>query len=306
MIMNDTTMKKIGISIMVAVSTAASAQTLQSFDPTELAKQRIMPLNALTMPILFQTKTQTKIDYTTVVVAGRGSFPDEYKDAADKLDNRSFQRAQDEFQRRAAIEKLLPYLNELESQIEAATEFLIPATVTVGEYDFNMKRFPVQIRLDGVSKDFQGGFYCSRGGYETDQYRNILQACVKAEDVLTNGSPFQWLSIRESDAAQKFKFLYTSRQIRALLQVRLTGKYESLGSKHLWGRGHLLSQSVYVEHLVPAKSTALYLLNAGTEELLYTLLPSASEESKTLATIGMQKPATTQTMTKQPLKIKLD
>lgn len=285
---------------MVAASTAASAQTLQSFDPAELARQRIMPLNALTMPMLFKTKVKAKIDYTTVIAAGQASVPDEYKDAAEKLDNRSILRAQDEFQRRAAIEKLLPYLNELESQVGAATEFLIPATVTVGEYDFNMKRFPVQIRLDGVSKDFQGGFYCSHGGYATDQYRNILQACIKAEDVLTNGSPFQWLSIRDMDVAQKFKSLYTSRQIRALLQVQLTGKYESLGSKHLWG------QSVYVEYLVPAKSTALYLLNARTEELLYTLLPSVSEESKTLAIVGMQKPSVAQSGAKQPLKIKLD
>lgn len=285
---------------MVAVSTATSAQTLQSFDSAELARQRIMPLNALTMPMLFKTKVQAKIDYTTVIAAGQASVPDEYKDAAEKLDNRSILRAQDEFQRRAAIEKLLPYLNELESQVGAATEFLIPATVTVGEYDFNMKRFSVQIRLDGVSTDFQGGFYCSRGGYATDQYRNVLQACIKAEDVLTNRSPFQWLSIRDMDVAQKFKSLYTSRQVRALLQVKLTGKYESLGSKHLWG------QSVYVEYLVPAKSTALYLLNARTEELLYTLLPSVSEESKTLAIVGMQKPSVAQSGAKQPLKIKLD
>ncbi|TXI85536.1 MAG: hypothetical protein E6Q40_07605 [Cupriavidus sp.] len=124
------------------------------------------PLNSLTLPMLYETKSGAKLDYTVVVRLGKANLDHNLLATAGRLDN-----PPTEAERIDAVKQLLGPLQETYKTVESAQSYLVPAqVVTTGS--------GAAWVLQSAAPGFGGGIYCAGGAFEMDAGGPIKQACV--------------------------------------------------------------------------------------------------------------------------------
>lgn len=125
-----------------------------------------VPLNSLTLPMLYEAKSGAKIDYTVVVRMGKFNLDAGLAATARRLDN-----PPSEAERMDAVKELLGPLQETFKSVESAESYLVPARVISTP---SGSAWALRSAVPG----FEGGIYCSGGAYELRIGGPIQQACV--------------------------------------------------------------------------------------------------------------------------------
>lgn len=234
----------------------------------ELERAGYVPLDLLTTPLLYPVATGKPYDARTLLLQGRNSLPADLKKRSRELDHR------DEFKVHHALQAFKPHLEDRTTALRQARGYLVGVRYSLGEYDFEHRRFPLKLQLQVAKPRSSDSYHCS-GAY--DKIRNtLLSACVGPTNWNGKHPAFQYLAIDDIEQAQLIKQRLAQEKAGFFFVMQPDGPFRTDQSGKM--RFGMINQTI-VSGVQPARVLGLLLVDLETDEILISgPIPEAAPE----------------------------